>query len=854
MRIAKIIFSTLLSLLILGGVIGGLMYMHIKSDLPDVATLKDVELQQPMQIFTLDGKLIGEVGEERRIPVKLEDVPPMLVKAILATEDARFYEHKGIDPKGIARAIWRTSQGDTQGASTITQQLAKNFFLTLERSLERKAKEAILALEIEQVLTKNEILELYLNKIYLGYRSHGVAAAAKTYFNKTLKDLTLSEIAIIAGLPKAPSTMNPLYSVKRAEDRRNVVLGRMLETGDITKEEYENAKAEAVVASYYGVTLEFRADYVTEMVRQEIVKRYGEDIAYNKGLKVYATVLSADQKAAQDALRENLIDYDRRHGWRGAEKLWEGSSAWDNEKIIEHLSKLPKSEPFVPAVVTQTDKSKYTILLANGESETLKRANASFASKGLKSGEQIWVRQNKNKDWVLGQIPEVNSALVSVNSENGAIEAIVGGFSFEQSKFNRATQSLVQVGSAIKPFIYTAAMNKGLSLSTTISDAQIVIKKKGQKEWRPKNADGVYGGPLRVRVALGKSKNMVAIRILQMAGIDYVADYLQRFGFNRNQYVATESLALGAASFTPLEMARAYAVFDNGGYLIEPYIIDRIIDAQGYELYQANPVIACSTCNHPVVYPEPKYFDSVKIHDETQVNNLPSTISNSENTEEEINEASGEAEPDLQEKSGEKTAPSLMAESSHHVKGLRYAPRVISNELAFLMRSALATAITGEPENGWRGTSYRMLNSIKRSDVGGKTGTTNNAKATWYAGFGANLSTVVYVGFDDNKKNLGKRASGSNTALPAWINYMKVALADKPVEKEMIPQNIIEVKIDPNSGFLGNGRKEYFIKGTEPTKKYIVERAYTEKAPQKDATPLRLGLPPPGVLKGGELF
>lgn len=853
MRIAKIIFSALLSLCILGGIVLGLLYVHIKSDLPDVKTLKNVELQQPMQIFTLDGKLIGEVGEERRIPVKLEDVPPMLIKAILATEDARFYEHKGIDPKGIIRAAWRTSQGDTQGASTITQQLAKNFFLTPERSLERKAKEAILALEIEQVLTKDEILELYLNKIYLGYRSHGVVAAAKTYFNKALKDLTLSEMAIIAGLPKAPSTMNPLYSIKRAEDRRNVVLSRMLETKYITKEEYEKAKAEPIVANYYGAALEFRADYVTEMVRQEIVKRYGENIAYNKGLKVYATILSADQKAAQDALRENLIDYDRRRGWRGAEKLWTGSTAWDDEKIIDHLSKLPRSEPFTPAAIIQSDKTKYTLLLANGDTVTLKRSNATFASKGLKVGEQIWVRQNKNKEWALGQIPEVNSALVSINSENGAIEAIVGGFSFEQSRFNRATQSVVQVGSSIKPFIYAAAMNKGLSLSTTISDAPIVIKKKGQKEWRPKNADGVYGGPLRARVALGKSKNMPAIRVLQMAGLDYVADYLQRFGFDRNQYLATESLALGAASFTPLEMARAYAVFDNGGYLIEPYIIDRIIDAQGYELYQANPVVACEICDHPVVYPEPEYFESVKIHDETQVNTAEDSTSNinSDETSEEISEA----EPELETTNSETAAPSLMAESSHHVKGLRYAPHVISNELAFLMRSALATAITGESENGWRGTSYRMLNTIKRSDVGGKTGTTNNSKATWYAGFGANIATVVYVGFDDNRKTLGKGASGASTALPAWINYMKVALSDKPVEKDLIPKNIVEVNIDPNSGFLGNGRKEFFIKGTEPTKRYIIERAYTEKAPQsKDAVPARLGLPPPGMLKSGELF
>ena len=620
MKIAKIILSALLSLVVLGCIIGGLFYVHIRDGLPDVSTLKNVELQQPMQIFTADGKLIGEVGEERRIPVKLEEVPQKLIDAIIATEDSRFYEHKGIDPKGILRAIYRSSQGDTQGASTITQQLARNFFLTPERKFERKVKEAVLALEIEKVLTKQEILELYLNKIYLGYRSHGVAAAAKTYFNKSLDQLTLGEIAIIAGLPKAPSTMNPIYSVKRAEARRNVVLGRMLEVNKITKEEYEAAKKEPVKASFYGTAFEFRADYVTEMIRQEMVKRYGEEVAYNKGFKVYATVLSADQRAAQEALRDNLIAYDRRHGWRGAEKLWTGNNAWDEEKIIEHLSKLPNSEPFTGVVVTEVNKNSYTIMLPNGDKAELKKNNASFGKLiKLNAGEQIWVRQGKDKEWNLGQVPAVNSALVSLNSDNGAIEAIVGGFSFEQSRFNRATQSLVQVGSSIKPFIYAAAMNKGLSLSSTVSDAPITINKPGQKAWTPKNADGRYEGPLRLRVALGKSKNMVAIRTLQMAGVGYVADYLERFGFSKDQFVASEALALGAASFTPLEMARAYAVFDNGGYLIEPYIIDRILDAQGNELYKANPVVACVECdNINVVYPEPEYFDNVQIHDESQ--------------------------------------------------------------------------------------------------------------------------------------------------------------------------------------------------------------------------------------------
>lgn len=852
MKIAKIILSALLSLIILGGIAAGLAYIHIRDSLPNVSSLKTVELQQPMQIFTADGKLIGEVGEQRRIPVKLAEIPQTLIDAVIATEDVRFYDHKGIDPKGIVRAIWRSSQGDTQGASTITQQLARNFFLTPERNLERKLKEAILALEIEKVLTKDEILELYLNKIYLGYRSHGVAAAAKTYFGKNLDQLTLGEMAIIAGLPKAPSTMNPLYSVKRAEARRNVVLGRMLEVGKITQQQYDQAKAETVKATFYGTALEFRADYVTEMVRQEMVKRYGEDVAYNKGFKVYATVLSTDQKAAQDALSENLINYDRRHGWRGAEKLWSGKEAWDDEKIIDHLSKLPNSDPFIGAAVMAVGKNGYTIMLPNGDKEELQKSNAVFGKQiKLNVGEQIWVRKYKNgKDWQLGQIPEVNSALVSLNSDNGAIEAIVGGFSFEQSRFNRATQSLVQVGSSIKPFIYAAAMNKGLSLSTTLSDSPITITKKGQKPWTPKNADNRYEGPLRLRVALGKSKNMIAIRALQMAGVDYVAEYLERFGFNRDQFVATEALALGAASFTPLEMARGYAVFDNGGYLIEPYIIERILDNQGNELFKANPAIACMDCNIGVKYPEPTYFDGVKIHDETQLQG------NSEISEnDESNDTSAENDDELEIKPAVKSdAPSLMTEAAQNSTETRYAPRVISGELAFLMRSALNSAIYGEPGQAWNGTSKALANEFKRKDIGGKTGTTNNSKVTWYAGFGANIVTTVYVGFDDNKRDLGKGEAGARTAMPAWIKYMKVALADKKERTPVMPPNIIETKIDSVSGFLGNNLTEYFIKGTEPTKKYIVEKAYKLPQEAKPHLEQRLGLPPKELLNSPGSF
>ena len=835
MRIAKLILSTLLTLFILGCVAVGMVYVQFKSELPDVESLKTVELQQPMQIYTSDGKLIGEVGEQRRVPVKLENIPKKLIQAVLATEDSRFYEHHGLDPIGIARALMVTINkgGTSQGASTITQQLARNFFLTSEKTFTRKAKEAILAIEIENALNKQEILELYLNKIYLGYRSYGVAAAAKTYFGKELNQLTLSEMAVIAGLPKAPSTMNPLSSPKRALERRNVVLWRMLDQKYITQQEYDAALKEPIVASYHGAKLDFRADYVTEMVRQEMVKRFGEENAYTKGYQVYTTVLSNDQEVAQKAVRDNLIAYDMRHGYRGGAPLWKkGETPWDNDTIIGFLKKLPNSEPFIPAAVMSVSKSGAELLLASEEKITLPSSAMRWTGQAnpVKIGDQIWIRKNDKGEWVLGQIPQANSALVSLNSDNGAIEAIVGGFSFEQSKFNRATQSLVQVGSSIKPFIYAAALEKGLTLSSVLQDTPIVLKKPGQKEWRPKNSPDRYDGPLRLRVGLGQSKNMIAIRAMQMAGVDFVADFLQRFGFKRDQYFASEALALGAASFTPLEMARGYAVFDNGGYLIDPYIINKILDNTGKEIFVANPKLACPTCdNVPVIYGETEKLDGFKNTDLTVADNLKHS-DEATNGEEEIEQ--GENVPDIPELQPRADAIkeenlNFMADAKTSSSATQYAPRVISGELAFLIRSALNTAIYGEQGLGWKGTSWRMANEIKRKDIGGKTGTTNNSKVAWYAGFGANLTTAVYIGFDDNKFNLGRGEAGAKSAMPAWISYMKAILKDTPERNLPTPANIVEKRIDVRSGLLANGgRVEYFIKGTEPTRVYVEERGY----------------------------
>ena len=836
MRIAKLILSTLFTICILGLVAGGVFYFHLKSSLPSVESLKTVELQQPMQIYTADGKLIGEVGEQRRIPVKLENVPQRLQDAFLATEDSRFYDHHGLDPIGIARAIYVavSNGGASQGASTITQQLARNFFLTPEKKLIRKVREAVLAVEIENTLSKQEILELYLNKIFLGYRSYGVAAAAQTYFGKNLDELTLSEMAVIAGLPKAPSTMNPLYSPKRAEERRNVVLGRMLDENKITKAEYDAAIKEPIVASYHGAKFEFRADYVTEMVRQEMVKRFGEEDAYTKGYKVFTTVLSKDQAEAQKAVRNNLIDYDMRHGWRGGAPLWKkGEAVWDNERIVAFLKKLPDSEPFIPAAVTALGKNGAELLLANNETMTLSSNAMRWAGKSpVKVGEQIWIRKRDNGEWVLGQIPAANSALVSLNSDNGAIEAMVGGFSYEQSKFNRATQSLVQVGSSIKPFIYAAALEKGLTLSSVLQDSPISIQKPGQPLWQPKNSPDRYDGPMRLRVGLGQSKNMIAIRALQTAGVDFTAEFLQRFGFKRDQYFASEALALGAASFTPLEMARAYAVFDNGGFLIEPYLIEKIQDNTGKDLFIANPKIACITCNDiPVIYGETKdKIDGFKdVAEVANPDNLKSAKGNS-NTDTDEGEGDQQPEnvpdlPELQTSALNDGSVDLMADAKDGAAKQEYAPRVISGELAFLIRSALNTAIYGEQGLGWKGTSWRIAQSIKRSDIGGKTGTTNSAKVAWYAGFGANLVTTTYVGFDDNKRVLGKGEAGAKTAMPAWVAYMKAALSDIPERQLALPPNIMEKTIDSNSGLLseGGGRKEYFIVGTEPKRTYIAE-------------------------------
>jgi len=811
------------------------LYKYIEPQLPDVTTLRDVRLQIPMQVYSADGELIAQFGEKRRIPLTLDEVPPEMVKAFIATEDSRFYEHHGVDPVGIFRAasVALINGHASQGASTITQQLARNFFLSPERTLMRKIKEVFLAIRIEQLMNKDEILELYLNKIYLGYRAYGVGSAAQVYFGKSVDQLTLSEIAVIAGLPKAPSTFNPLYSLDRATSRRNVVLSRMLSEGYISQTQYDQARSEAIDANYHAPEIAFSSPYLSEMVRQEMLSRYGEK-AYEDGYRVYTTVTRKAQQAAQQAVRNNVLDYDMRHGYRGpANVLWKvGESAWDSKKITDSLKALPTYGPLLPAVVTDANPQEATAMMADGtavslrmegirwarpyRSDTAQGATPRKVTDAVQTGQQIWVRQVGDA-WWLAQVPDVNSALVSINPQNGALIALVGGFDFNQSKFNRATQALRQVGSNIKPFLYTAAMDKGLTLASILNDVPISRWDAGAgSDWQPKNSPAEYAGPIRLRQGLGQSKNVVMVRAMRAMGVDYAAEYLQRFGFPARNIVHTESLALGSASFTPIQVARGYAVMANGGFLVDPYFINKIEDGQGNVVFEARPKVACAECDIPVIYGE------------TQKSNV---LENRDVEDVAVSQEQQNAVVPMPRL--EQANQALVAQTGV----TEYAPHVINTPLSFLIKSALNSNIFGEP--GWQGTGWRAGRDLKRNDIGGKTGTTNSSKDAWFSGYGPGVVTSVWIGFDDHRRDLGRTTAsgaikdqisgyegGAKSAQPAWDDFMKHALDGVPEEPLTPPPGIVSVNIDRSSGQLANGgnsRQEYFIEGTQPTQQAVHE-------------------------------
>ncbi|MGY5540165.1 penicillin-binding protein 1A [Vibrio brasiliensis] len=816
MKFIKRLFIFTLICIFLGiGTIFG-FYLYVKPELPDVATLKDVKLQTPMQVFSQDGKLISQFGEKRRIPVAYDDIPQHLIEALIATEDSRFYDHPGIDPIGITRAavVVALSGSAKQGASTITQQLARNFFLSNEKKIMRKIKEIFIAIHIEQLLSKEEIMELYVNKIFLGYRSYGFGAAAQTYFGKELKDLSLSEIAILAGMPKAPSTMNPIYSLERATHRRNVVLLRMLDEKYITQDEYDQAREEPIMSQYHGAEIELSAPYVAELARAWMVARYGEDEAYTSGMKIYTTVDSKLQAAANDSAINNLLAYDERHGYRGAEKvLWkEDQAAFEQAQIDKTLNDVPSYGELIPAVVTKVENKQATISVKGQGIQTLTWDNIKWARKFLtddrqgqspsnakevlKAGEQIWVRQVKitsdNDEatfaWHLSQVPNANTAFVAMNPENGAVLSLVGGFNFVHNKFNRATQSVRQVGSSIKPFIYSAAIDKGMTLASLVNDAPINQWDQSQgTAWRPKNSPPTYIGPTRLRIGLAQSKNVMAVRVLREVGLDETREYLTRFGFELDQLPRSETIALGAGSLTPIKMAQGYSVFANGGYYVEPFYISRVEGPFGDLEFEATPKTICRQgC-------------------------------------ESAQSISGQfAEQDVTEQ-----------------QRPQYAPQVISEQTAFLMREMMYSNIWGggnwRDGTGWNGTGWRAQ-SLERRDIGGKTGTTNDSKDAWYNGYGPGMVAIAWVGFDDHNRNLGTTKPNSNldknqisgaeagakTAQPAWVDFMHTALVGVPEQAKVIPENIVRVRIDRDSGLLTNkfdssSMFEYFLEGTEPT-------------------------------------
>ncbi|CUX97226.1 peptidoglycan glycosyltransferase/peptidoglycan DD-transpeptidase MrcA [Candidatus Hoaglandella endobia] len=823
MKLVKYLFIFAMCCIVLAATLIFGMYYYLRPQLPDVAALKDIRLQTPMQVFSADAKLIAQYGEKRRIPLRLDQIPHELVLAFVATEDNRFYEHHGLDPVGILRAasIAFLSGHASQGASTITQQLARNFFLSPERTIIRKIKEAILAVRIEQMLSKDEILKLYLNKIYMGYRAYGVGAAAQVYFGKEVSKLTLSEMAMIAGLPKAPSTFNPLYSPERALARRNTVLAQMRDRNYITQSAYQKAHESALIVHYHLPEIDFSAPYVSEMVRQDMLKRYGDN-AYTKGLKVYTTINKTLQQAAQTVVRNNVLAYDRRHGYHGPHKiLWKvDETPWDAQRICTILKTLPVYGPLHAAVITEVDTEGAVAMMVDGSSVFLDMAGIRWARKFksdtqqgqtpkkatdvIQVGQQVWIRQVNDGCWWLSQVPDVNAALVSLDPHDGAIKALVGGFDFNQSKFNRVTQALRQVGSNIKPFLYTAALDKGLTLATILNDAPISRWDAGSSSaWRPRNSPPTYLGPIRLRQGLGQSKNVVMVRAMRAMGVDYAAQYLQRFGFPVQNIVHTESLALGSASFTPMQLVRGYAVLANGGYLVDPYLITKVTDEKDHILFEAKPKVVGNNYDFPVIYSSVQ--KSAIFSDNSMEKMIVSHQLNSSTV------------PRLER-------ISLAADAQ------LYAPHVISTPLSFLMRDALNSNIFGEP--GWLGTGWRAAYDLKRHDIGGKTSTTNDSKDAWFSGYGPGTVTTVWIGFDDHRRNLGRTTaydtidqiagieSGAKSAQPIWDDYMKIALEGVPEEKQEPPLGIVTVIIDKNSGKLSiendNSRQEYFIAGTQP--------------------------------------
>ncbi|PSL14084.1 penicillin-binding protein 1A [Marinobacterium halophilum] len=799
MRILKRLCKWLITLSLIGVLTGAIafagVFYYFSPELPDVQTLRDVQFQTPLRIYSSDDKLIAEFGEKKRAPVSFDQIPDDFVKALQAAEDARFFDHFGIDIKGLSRAALQlASTGSIQsGGSTITMQVAKNFFLTREQTFRRKFIEILLALQIEQELNKQEILELYVNQIYLGHRAYGIRAAANTYYGKNLDELSLAQLAMIAGLPKAPSAFNPITNPDRAEERRNWILGRMLLLGYISQAAHDEAVAAPVTARYHRSDIELDAPYIAEMIRQQLYARYG-DALYTDGYRVWATVDSRMQAEATLALRRGLLDYTDRHGYRGAEASLDLATL-NHEDQLSALRQHTAFAGLEPALVLEVSADGAQLMLSSGEEASLGWDGIKWArpyrsvhwtgpepkrpADVVARGDIIRVMPNDEGQLRLTQMPEVQGALVALNPQDGAVRALAGGFSFYHNKFNRATQAYRQPGSNIKPFLYTAALENGFTPASIINDAPVVFHDVSlEGAWRPENDNGKFNGPTRLREALFRSRNLVSIRLMRALGIEQAREFILRFGFEPDKFPGNLSLSLGSASATPLQVARGYAALANGGFLVDPYLIARIENADGQLLLQAAPVQACPECPETAA--------------PTQADTLAT--------------AASAATSDSADTANDSSLTTHLLPPEQLTDATRPAPRIISPRNAFLIYDVMRDVIT-------RGTGSRAR-VLERTDLAGKTGTTNEQKDVWFSGFSPDLVATTWVGFDQPSP-LGRGEYGSSRALPIWIDFMEEALQDMPDNPPAVPNGIVRVRIDPATGkraYSGqkNAMYEYF--------------------------------------------
>ncbi|ABI85866.1 penicillin-binding protein 1A [Burkholderia ambifaria] len=726
------------ALVVAGGLVLGYALVVAWPNMPSLDALTDYRPKVPLRIYTSDHVLIGEFGEERRDIVHFKEVPDSLKKAILAIEDARFYDHGGVDLTGIARAgfVALTNGHASQGASTITMQVARNFFLSSEKTYTRKIYEMLLAYRIERALTKDQILEVYMNQIYLGQRAYGFASAARVYFGKDLKDITLAEAAMLAGLPKAPSAYNPVVNPKRAKVRQEYILQRMLELNFITREQYDEAAAQPLVVKGAGREFSVHAEYVAEMVRQMMYAQYREE-TYTRGFNVVTTIDSADQQVAYTALRKGIMDYERRHGYRGPEGFIElPAGADDREQAIDDaLLEHPDNGELIAAVVTAATPRQITVAFIDGSTATIEGDNLRFASGALSANAQpnrrirpgaiVRVVKNDAGKWSITQLPQVEGAFISIVPQDGAIRSLVGGFDYNKNKFNHVTQAWRQPGSSFKPFIYSASLDKGLGPATVINDGPLYFSaaETGGQPWEPKNYGGGFEGPMSMRTALQRSRNLVSIRILNQIGTKYAQQYITRFGFDADRHPAYLPMALGAGQVTPLQMAGAYSVFANGGFRVNPYLIAEVTDPNGAIVARAQPLIAEQN-----------------------------------------------------------------------------APRAIDARNAYVTNSLLQSVAQ-------RGTGART-NVLKRTDLAGKTGTTNDSHDAWFAGYQHTLAAIAWIGYD-NPRSLGDRETGGGLSLPVWIEYMGAALKGVPEFKPTMPDDVQSIggelyftEFTPGHGFV----------------------------------------------------